>query len=152
MFKKFFLPVGILLAVIWSLTAPAAGLFCKEYIGTPAMIVAIFLISGMQAKFDEVKINRKFIWGLSLGCLFTLAGLSFAGYGVLGWINWDKNLLAGLLVMLAAPPTLSSGIVMTRESNGNMMFAIIITVFYNLAAIVTLPLVLGFLLGKAQRW
>ena len=54
MFKKLFLPVGILVAVIWSLAAPAAGLFCKEYIGTPAMIVAIFLVSGMQVKFVPV--------------------------------------------------------------------------------------------------
>ena len=59
-------------------------------------------------------------------------------------------LLAGLLVMLAAPPTLSSGIVMTKESEGNMMFSIAITVFFNLIAIFTLPLVLGVLLKASN--
>ena len=150
MFKKLFLPVGILLAVIWSLTFPAAGIFCKNYIGTPAMIVAIFLVSGMQMKLNELKIDRKFILGLLAGAIFTLILLSFSGWACLSWINWDKALLAGILVMLAAPPTLSSGIVMTQQSNGNMMFSIAITVFYNLAAIVTLPLVLGFLLNAAS--
>ena len=150
MFKKLFLPIGILIAVIWSLTAPAAGIFCKEYIGTPAMIVAIFLISGMQVKFSELKIDRRFITALIAGSVFTLIGLPFSGWLSLNWLSVDSALLAGLLVMLAAPPTLSSGIVMTQQSNGNMMFSIAITVFYNLIAIVTLPLVLGFLLGQAQ--
>jgi len=150
MFKKLFLPVGILLAVIWSLVAPAAGIFCKNAIGTPAMIVAIFLVSGMQVKFSELKIDRNFMLALIFGSAFTLVGLSFSGWATLSWISWDKALLAGLLVMLAAPPTLSSGIVMTQQSNGNMMLSIAITVFYNLIAIVTLPLVLGFLLNAAD--
>ena len=150
MFKKLFLPVGILLAVIWSLTFPGAGLFCKSYIGTPAMIVAIFLVSGMQMKFDELKIDRKFILGLLAGAIFTLIFLPLTGWIGIGWIEQDKALLAGLLIMLAAPPTLSSGIVMTRQANGNMMFSIAITVFYNLAAILTLPLMLGFLLNAAN--
>ncbi len=150
MFKKLFLPVGILVAVIWSLSAPAAGLFCKEYIGTPAMIIAIFLVSGMQVKFNELKFDRKFVLALISGSAFTLVLLSFSGYYTLNWLNWDKALLAGLLVMLAAPPTLSSGIVMTQQSNGNMMLSIVITVFYNLIAIITLPLVLGFLLNAAS--
>ena len=149
MFKKLFLPVGILIAVIWSLTAPAAGLFCKEYIGTPAMIIAIFLVSGMQVKFNELKFDRKFVLALIFGSGFTLVGLSFCGWLTLNFMGWDNALLAGLLVMLAAPPTLSSGIVMTNQSNGNMMLSIAITVFYNLIAIVTLPLVLGFLLNAA---
>ena len=150
MFKKLYLPVGILIAVIWSLSAPAAGLFCKEYIGTPAMIIAIFLVSGMQVKFSELKFDRKFLLGLIFGSFFTLAGLSFCGWASLSWLTWDKALLAGLLVMLAAPPTLSSGIVMTQQANGNMMLSIAITVFYNLIAIFTLPLVLGFLLNAAS--
>ena len=150
MFKKLFLPVGILLAVSWSLTAPAAGLFCKNYIGTPAMIVAIFLVSGMQMKLNELKIDRKFILGIILGSLFTLVGLSFCGLYAMKLFAWDNYLLAGLLVMLAAPPTLSSGIVMTKEAEGNMMFSIAITVFFNLIAIFTLPLVLGFLLHAAS--
>ena len=90
MFKKLFLPVGILVAVIWSLAAPAAGLFCKEYIGTPAMIVAIFLVSGMQVKFNELKFDRKFILGLILGSAFTLIGLSFSGWLTLAWLPWIK--------------------------------------------------------------
>jgi predicted Na+-dependent transporter len=150
MFKKLFLPVGILLAVIWSLTAPAAGIFCKNYIGTPAMIVAIFLVSGMQMKLNELKFDRKFVLGIILGSLFTLAGLSFCGLYAMKLFAWDNYLLAGLLVMLAAPPTLSSGIVMTKEAEGNMMFSIAITVFFNLIAIFTLPLVLGFLLHAAS--
>lgn len=150
MFKKLFLPVGILLAVIWSLTLPAAGLFCKNYIGTPAMIIAIFLVSGMQMKLNELKIDRKFILGIILGGAFTLAGLSFCGLYAMKLFHWDSYLLAGLLVMLAAPPTLSSGIVMTKEANGNMMFSIAITVFFNLIAIFTLPVVLAFLLHAAN--
>ena len=88
MFKKLFLPVGILVAVIWSLCAPAAGLFCKEYIGTPAMIIAIFLVSGMQVKFNELKFDRKFVLALIFGSAFTLVGLSFSGYYTLTQIAY----------------------------------------------------------------
>ncbi|MBO5722215.1 MAG: bile acid:sodium symporter, partial [Lentisphaeria bacterium] len=95
-------------------------------------------------------IDRTFILALIFGSAFTLAGLSFCGWATLSWISWDKALLAGLLIMLAAPPTLSSGIVMTQQSNGNMMLSIAITVFYNLIGIFTLPLVLGFLLHAAK--
>lgn len=150
MFKKLFLPVGILIAVLWALYLPAGGLFCKKYITTHAMIVVIFLISGMQIKLDELKFDRSFLLGLPVGAVFTLILLPFAGWAVLRMMPWDPTLLAGLLVILAAPPTLSSGIVMTQQAQGNMMLAIAITILFNLAAIITLPLVLGFLLGQTE--
>ena len=149
MFKKLFLPVGMCLVVLVALLTPAPGLWLKENIGTSAMIMAIFLISGMQADFRELQLGKRFFGGLLLGGLFTLAILSFMGWGMLFATPLDPMLLAGLLVMLAAPPTLSSGIVMTVQAQGNMMLAVAITVLFNLGAILTLPIVLGFLLSEA---
>ncbi len=149
MFKKLFLPVGMLLAVVWALADPAPGVWIKNMVGTPAMIMAIFLVSGMQADFRELKLDRRFAGGLILGGLFSLVLLAFIGWGALGAVRLDKMLLAGLLVMLAAPPTLSSGIVMTAQAAGNMMLAVAMTVLFNLGAILTLPLVLSFLLSEA---
>lgn len=148
MFKKLFLPVGMLLSVIWALIDPAPGVWFKSAVGTPAMIIAIFLVSGMQANFKELKIDRRSISGLAMGAFFALVMLSMIGWAMLFKLPIDKMLLAGLLVTLAAPPTLSSGIVMTIQAAGNMMLSVAITVIFNVIAIITLPIVLGILLNE----
>ncbi len=149
MFKKLFLPVGMCLTVMLAIATPTPGLWLKDAIGTQSMIMAIFLISGMQADFRELQFGRRFFGGLLLGGFFSLVVLAFMGWGILFATPLDPMLLAGLLVMLAAPPTLSSGIVMTVQSLGNMMLAVAITVLFNLGAILTLPAVLSFLLSEA---
>lgn len=151
MFKKLFLPVGMALFVALSLLTPAPGLWLKHYIGTNAMIMAIFLVSGMQANFRELQLSRRLFGGLLLGGLFALVLFSLGGFAALRTTGLDRMLVSGLLVMLAAPPTLSSGIVMTVQAKGNMMLAVAITVLFNLAAIVTLPMVLGILLNEAME-
>ena len=151
MFKKLFLPVGMALFVGLSLLTPEPGLWLKKYVGTNAMIVAIFVVSGMQANFKELKVSPRLFVGLFLGGLFSLVLFSLGGYWGMRWTTLDKMLLSGLLVMLAAPPTLSSGIVMTVQAKGNMMLSVAITVLFNLAAIATLPMVLGYLLNEAMQ-
>ena len=149
MFKKLFLPVGMALFVALSLVTPEPGLWLKQHIGTNAMIMAIFLVSGMQADFRELKLSGRLCGGLLLGAFFALVLFSLGGFAALRPTALDRMLLSGLLVMMAAPPTLSSGIVMTVQAKGNMMLAVAITVLFNLAAIVTLPAVLGYLLNEA---
>jgi sodium/bile acid cotransporter 7 len=67
--------------------------------------------------------------------------------GVLfGAIPKDTGIIIGIFLVAVMPTTLSSGVVMTGASGGNMAQALVITILANGFAVFTIPLVLSLLL------
>jgi len=58
---------------------------------------------------------------------------------------------AGLIIMSAAPTTVSSGIVITETSGGSRLWALTITITLSIAGIFTIPPVLGLLLSSSHN-
>ena len=147
MLKKFFLPGGMLAAVILSFFVPEAGIQVKKICGSTFFIVAIFLVCGWQTELKGINFNRKFFFSLA-GCgLLSLLAAPYLGVGIAKILKLDNLAMTGLVVMASVPPTLSSGIVMTETARGNVVLGMIMTVFYNLAGVITLPLVLSWTLA-----
>ena len=61
MFKKLFLPVGMVLAIVISFLYPPIGVCMKKAIGSNPFIILIFLICGWRTKFGDMNFDRKFL-------------------------------------------------------------------------------------------
>lgn len=148
MFKKFFLPLGLVAAIILSAVAPELGSRIKELCGSSFFIIVIFLVSGWQLEVTDMRFDRRFLAAFLLCGAVTLVASPWFGVAVARGLQLDDLAMTGLVVMASVPPTLSSGIVMTETAAGNVMLGVMMTVFYNLAGVFTLPVMLNMCLAS----
>ena len=149
MFRKLFLPVGMLMALVVSFVFPAPGIAIKELNCNPWLIVAIFFVCGWNIEAGQMKFDRKFAAAFICGGIVSLMAAPLAGSGLSKLFGLQALAAAGLIAAMAVPPTLSSGIVMTESAGGNSLFAILMTIGYNLAGVVTMPLMLAFCISSS---
>ena len=147
MFKKLFLPVGMLVTLAIALLWPASGTWMKPYHANDLFIVLIFLVCGWQTNVSEMKLDRKFIFLFVAGALVTLGIAPWIAKGIGMALALPALPVVGLVVISAMPPTLSSGIVMTENAEGNTFLSMMMTIGYNLLGVFVLPLVLPLLLA-----
>ncbi len=147
--RQIFLPLGLILALINALVLPGGGLWIAEHLGIKLFILITFLVSGYQTGTKGLALNK----GLAQ-LFFFAAAVSLLLAPLLGRIigellRLSPSLLTGLIIMSAVPPTLSSGIVITGVSKGNMVLALFLTVSLNMLGIFTLPFMLDYCLPAA---
>lgn len=145
MFKKLFLPVGMIVAVIISFSLPKYGIAFKNLNLNNWLIIAIFLVCGWQTS-AEVKFDRKFLMIFLSGAVISLIISPLAGWGISGLFKLDPLSAAGLMVIAAMPPTLSSGVVMTGTAGGNTLLAMMVTIGYSFIGVFILPVILPLIL------
>ncbi len=150
--KKYWFIFG--LAVIFVLvlgdttgTLTSSGKWIKNHHGTDLMMCFIFLCSGLMLDTQKIRSgigNLKSI-GAALFLIFIAApALAF----LLGKFPLRYEIIVGFFIVSAAPTTLSSGVVMTTASGGNMPHALLVSLMTNAMAVLTVPLTLPLLLGK----
>ena len=149
-FKKNFLPLGLLLAIICVLTIPQAGIWMKHQGMVPVFVIIIFLVSGWQFNIRDAKLNHKFMYALLIALVISLLGAPLLGIGAVKLFNFETMLGLGLIVMCCVPVTLSSATVITKLARGNAIWALLITVVMNFVGIFTIPLMLKFSLEEAD--
>ena len=145
MFKKLFLPVGMLIAVALAFILPEPGIAFKALKLNNLLIIAIFLVCGWQTTAD-LKFDRNFLLIFLSGALITLVAAPFAGWGIARGFGLEPLCAAGLMVIAAMPPTLSSGVVMTGTAGGNTLLAMTVTIGYSFIGVFILPLILPLVL------
>ena len=150
MFKKLFLPVGILVAVALAFLLPEPGIFFKNLKLNNWLIIAIFLVCGWQTTAD-LKFDRNFLYLFVTGALITLVAAPFMGWGIARGLALDPLSAAGLMVIAAMPPTLSSGVVMTGTAGGNTLLAMTVTIAYSFIGVFILPLILPVLMPEGTE-
>lgn len=149
MFKKLFLPGGMILACILSFIWPDPGTWFKALrlsswlTMNNFLIVVIFLVCGWNMDVNSVKFDRKFALLFVSGAVFSLLVSPLLGWGTAKIFCMSVLPATGLIVASAMPPTLSSGIVLTETANGSTLLAILMTVGYNLLSVLTIPLMLA---------
>ena len=147
-FKKFFLPAGVILAVLLAFFVPEWGITLRDNLHQNILVIIIFLVCGIQTSVKDLHIDKKSILFLLGGGIFTLLILPVIAWGSSHLLAIAALPAAGLIVMAASPPTLSSGIVMTETSDGNYVTAVAITMLYNLVSVLTIPFVLALLISS----
>ncbi|MBO5760928.1 MAG: bile acid:sodium symporter [Lentisphaeria bacterium] len=146
--KKTFLPAGLVLAVLLACIVPEFGIKMKSTIDQNIFIVIVFVVCGIQTSLSDLHITKKSLFFLVCGGILTLFLCPLFAWGITLLLGLASLQAAGLIVAAAAPPTLSSGIVMTETAGGNHVTAIAITMLYNLAAVFTIPVVLAFAIAS----
>ena len=150
MFKKLFLPVGMLVAVALAFIYPDPGIFFKNLKLNNLLIIAIFLVCGWQTT-AEMKLDKKFLLIFVTGALITLVAAPVMGWGIAKGLALDPLCAAGLMVIAAMPPTLSSGVVMTGTAGGNTLLAMTVTIGYSFIGVFILPLILPLVLPEGTE-
>ena len=148
MFKKLFLPVGMVTAILLSFIYPQFGISMKKTLGSNLFIVLIFLICGWRTKFGEMQFNRKFLRDFLFCGIMALIISPLLGLGLGKVMRLDEAAILGLIIIACVPPTLSSGIVMAETAGGNVLLAMMMTVVYNLVGVVSMPLVISTLVSS----
>ncbi len=147
MFKKLFLPIGMVCAILLSFAYPKIGIEMKNTLGSNILIVIIFLICGWRTKFGEMKFDRKFLRDFFICGVAGLIIFPLIGFDLGKIFSLDEAAILGLIIVSCVPPTLSSGIVMAETAGGNVLLAMMMTVIYNLVGVVSMPLVISCLVS-----
>ncbi len=147
--KQLFLPLGLLGAIFFALLLPACGIFISENSGIKILIFIIFLVSGYQTGAKALPLDRGLLHIFLTAAAISLILAPLLGLIITKLIDFPGSLALGLIVISAVPPTISSGIVITEVSRGNVVLALFITVSLNLLGIFTMPFVLDLCLKAA---
>lgn len=122
------------------------GLWLKNHRGPDAVIVFIFFLSGLALDIRQVREGVADVRGTLLALFLIFLAAPTIGY-FFSLLPLETGLLVGVLLVASMPTTLSSGVVMTGSSGGNMAHSLFITIIANSLAVITIPLTLSILLG-----
>ena len=147
--NSYFLPVGLLLALVVALLVPAPGTLLHELGVVPWMVVTIFLVNGYQIALSELPRASRVLPATVAGVVINLLVSPLIGLAVVTSFAVPSGIALGLVVMATVPPTLSSGIVMTQVAGGNAPKALFLTILLNLIGVFTIPFMLQLTLGSA---
>ena len=149
MFKKLYLPVGMLVMLAMALLFPVSGTWIKPLHLNNVFIILIFLVCGWQTNVGGMKFDRKFLFLFAAGAVASLGIAPWIAKGIGGLMGLPLLPVVGLVVISAMPPTLSSGIVMTENAEGNTFLSMTLTIGYNLLGVFTLPVILSWILASS---
>ncbi len=129
-----------------SQTASGAGQWFKLHLGPDVVIILIFFFSGLILNARQIRTGILDFEGLviALALIFLVSPLAAALFGLM---PLDTSIKLGIFLVAVMPSTLSSGVVMTGASGGNMAHALVITVLANALAVLTIPVALSLLLN-----
>ncbi len=149
--KKYWFLIGLVLIFIITLldvteTVSGLGKWLKAHHGPDAVIVLIFFFSGLLLDAKQIRAGLKDVTG-TLIALAVIFILSPAIAAVLGFLPLNPGIRIGLFLVAVMPTTLSSGVVMTGASGGNMAHALLITILANIIAVFSIPFSLSLLLS-----
>ena len=122
------------------------GRWLKMHRGPDAVIVLIFFFSGMVLNARQIKDGLMDIKGI-LTALFIIFIVAPTLAMLLSRVPFATGIVVGIFLVAVMPTTLSSGVVMTGASGGNMAHALAITILANGLAVLTIPIALSFLLA-----
>jgi sodium/bile acid cotransporter 7 len=148
--KKYWFLAGLLLVFTVTVadtteTVSGVGRWLKTHQGPDAVIVLIFFFSGLMLNAWQIKSGLNDIKGIlvALTIIFLVAPFWAALFGM---VPLDPGIKIGLFLVAVMPTTLSSGVVMTGASGGNMANALAITILANGLSVFTIPIALSLLL------
>lgn len=122
------------------------GRWLKAHHGPDLVIVVIFFLSGLALDANQIRDGIR-DYKATLLALFLIFIVAPVVVLIFSLLPLNTGLLLGIFLVAVMPSTLSSGVVMTGASGGNMAHALLVTILANSLAVITIPLVLGWLLS-----
>jgi len=158
--KRYFLPVGLLLAMAIGLLVPSPGVALSGIAIGPITaktlcILGIFLIMGYQLDPKTLILSRRFFAACSAAFVINLL-LAPALAVLLVFLieqasgqTLDSGLTTGLYIAACVPCTLSSAAVITRVAGGNEAWSLSLIVLLNVLGVFVLPFTLDLCLTSS---
>jgi sodium/bile acid cotransporter 7 len=143
----YFLPLGLVSALLVSLILPGPGRQLDQWGVIPWMVVIIFVVNGYQIRLRQIPRAGTLLSTAAVAVTINLLLSPWIGYLLAHLLELPQEAALGLVVMAAVPATLSSGIVMTQLAGGDALAALFLTVLLNLVGVFVLPLTLQATLG-----
>lgn len=148
--KKYWFILGLLVvcgATLFDTTETISGIgrWLKIHRGPDAVIVLIFFFSGMVLNVRQIRDGLMDIKGILTALIIIFIASPIIAM-LLSRVPFETGIVIGIFLVAVMPTTLSSGVVMTGASGGNMAHALVITILANGLAVFTIPIVLSFLL------
>ncbi|HJO92684.1 MAG TPA: bile acid:sodium symporter [Victivallales bacterium] len=150
MLQKLLLPVGTLAALVIAYIVPQSGIYLKNLNLIAWLVVIIFWTYGYTHDITNIKFSRKTAIASVVIIINNLILSALIG-SFFGWLLLPTLAAVGLLVITSMPPTLSSGIVITDNSDGNAVLALLFTIILNLVGIFLMPIMFKFTLAGFQN-
>jgi len=147
--KLFFLPSGLVLAMVTGFLFPAWGVFFSDNNGLKIVVFIIFLISGYQTDTGGLSANKRLSAIVLFAATISLLISPLLGLGVSIILKLPRHMAMGLIIMSSVPPTISSGVVITEVAEGNGVLALFLTISLNLLGIFSMPFILDLCLKAA---
>jgi solute carrier family 10 (sodium/bile acid cotransporter), member 7 len=140
------MPIGLALLLFFAYFVPAPGIYLGQTPVNTISIFVVFLISGLNLRTEEIKraitSYKSYIFGL-LSILVLSPLLSF---GIVLIPFGPIEFAQGLAIFVTMPTTVSTGVLMTGEANGNVALAVLLSTVTNLLAVFSVPFfVSGFM-------
>lgn len=139
------MPLGMLLSLVVAMLLPELGRYLKSLGIIPICVAIIFFVNGYQTKLSHLPRSRSFSYVLSGTMILSLIISPLLGLISSLFLSLSTGLMIGLLVMSAAPSTLSTCIVMTKLANGRANWALMMTVIINISGVFSIPLMLSII-------
>jgi sodium/bile acid cotransporter 7 len=143
------LGVCILTLIDGTNTLAGTGKWFKAHSGADAVIGTIFFCSGLILKREEIHEGLRDIRGAVIALVIIFVAAPLAAF-IIGRLPLDPAVKIGLFLVSVMPTTMSSGVVMTGASGGNIAHALLITVVANGLSMVTIPFSLAVLLQTVE--
>ena len=130
-------------------TLAGTGKWFKSHGGADAVIGTIFFCSGLILQREEIRAGLRDIRGAVIALVIIFIAAPLAAF-IMGLLPLDPAVKVGLFLVSVMPTTMSSGVVMTGASGGNIAHALLITVVANGLSMVTIPFSLALLLQTVE--
>ena len=114
-------------------------------------VCVIFVLSGLKLQFAEVKEGLRCWPGAVYGTVSILLLTPLAGFGLVFVPLEPPDLSLGLALFALMPMTLTSGVILTKQAEGNTPLALLFTVATNFIAVFTLPATVPLLVDTLQQ-
>jgi len=139
------LPILLLAAVAAGLAFPGGGSWLDRQrgLGLPVqswLIIAMFFVYGLRLRWNEMRLSSRWLLLASAALVVNLGLGPLVGLAVATVGRLSEGFFLGLLAMSCVPPTLSSGIVVTENAEGDVYLALFLTLLLTFAGLPILPL------------
>ena len=152
--KKNWFVIGIFVALFLGFAFPDIGIKAnsKSIFGN-ALIVLLFLISGLKLPTESIKAGMKEIRvHLYIQVfIFIINPLFFYATSLPFRQAFDGQLAIGIYALACLPTTISSCIIFTQIAGGNVVATMFNAALANVAGVVVSPLILSLLMQSAGR-
>lgn len=103
-------------------------------------VTVIFICSGMKLKTNEIKAALTEWKAVLFGVISILLISPLLTFWTITWDLRQAEFSVGISIFFAQATTLSSGPIIAAQAQGNVALALLLTVFTNIFAVLTMPL------------